>query len=159
MTIRTSILRFAASLLAAGVFLAVALGPGLVLSACGAGGRNGVDDDTNDPRAMCASMSEQWQAAIASLENRCTTVADCMMVGEPGGCACGATVSGDCGTAVARASYMGSDAERLAQRFEAQACNFPSICSCAPTLLDCSPEGQCVFTHQFCLDASDADAP
>ena len=129
----------------------------LLLSACGAGrGNAGGDNDGNDGRLTCATISEQWQASIASLENRCSTVQDCMMVGEPGSCACGATVTGDCGAAVARASYTGSESERLAQRFEAEDCNFPSICSCGPTLLACSPEGQCVFTHQFCLDENDA---
>jgi hypothetical protein len=159
MMIQTSMRRFAYSLLAVSLALGAVVGSGLLLSACGAGGRgNGPGDDSNDPRAMCASMSEQWQASIASLENRCTTVEDCMVVGEPGSCACGSTVTGDCGTAVARASYMGSEAERVAQRFEAEDCSFPSICGCGPTQVECSPEGQCVFTHQFCLDESDAGA-
>ena len=148
-------LRFSISIFILGFIL-----PGLtvLLSACGGGrGNAGGDNDGEDGRQTCASISEQWQASIASLENRCTTVQDCMVVGEPGGCDCGPTVTGDCGAAVARAGYMGSEAERLAQRFEAENCDFPSICSCGPTLLDCSPDGQCVFTHQFCLD-SDAGA-
>lgn len=130
----------------------------LLLSACGAGGRgNAGGDDDADGRLACASMSEQWQAEILALENRCTTVDDCMAVGGPGSCACAATVAGDCGVAVARRSYMGSEAERLAQQFEAENCNFPSVCACGPTRVECSPEGQCVFTHEFCID--DAGPP
>jgi methenyltetrahydromethanopterin cyclohydrolase len=150
--IQTSMLRFSISIFTLLGF--IPLGLALLLSACGGGrGNAGGDNDGTDGRQMCASISEEWQASIASLENRCTTVQDCMVVGEPGGCDCGSTVTGDCGAAVARASYMGSEAERLARRFEAENCNFPSICSCGPTLLGCSPEGQCVFTHQFCLES------
>lgn len=168
--IQRVVLRFGISILGLGLGLgsgsasgpasgpALALSLGLLLAACGAGGRGspGGDNDGNDGRQTCASISEQWQASIAGLENRCDTDQDCMVVGEPGGCACGPTVTGDCGAAVARASYMGSEAERLANRFEAESCSFPSICSCGPTLLACSPQGRCVFTHQFCLDERDA---
>jgi hypothetical protein len=145
-------------MLALGALLGALLAPSVLLSACGAGGRGnqGGDSDGNDGRLACATMSEQWQGAIVALENRCTTAQDCMVVGEPGSCACGVTVAGDCGAAVARTSYIGSEAERLAQQFESENCNFPSICSCGPTLLACSSEGQCVFTHQFCLGESDA---
>lgn len=145
-------LRFSISIFILGFILGFILLTGL-LPACGGGRGNAGGDNDGDGRQTCASISEQWQASIASLENRCTTVQDCMVIGEPGSCDCGPTVTGDCGAAVARASYMGSEAERLAQRFEAESCDFPSICSCGPTLLDCSPEGQCVFTHQFCLDS------
>lgn len=155
---RTSMLRLASAILA----LSAILGPSVLLSACGGGrrGNQGGDNDSNDDRLACASISEQWQGAIVALENRCTTDQDCMVVGEPGSCACGVTVAGDCGAAVARASYVGSEAERLAQQFESENCNFPSICGCGPTLLACSAEGQCVFTHQFCLgsDAGPAGA-
>lgn len=112
-------------------------------------GGGGGGSDGNDEMERCASLSEDWRVAWRRLDNRCTTAEDCMVVGEPGSCDCGPTVTGDCGVATARASYVGSEAERLAQQFY-ESCTFPSICQCAPTLADCSPEGQCVFTNQFC---------
>jgi hypothetical protein len=145
--IHTSALRYGLSSLA------------LLLAACvPGGGAGGTGDGTGNGTASCASMSEQWQTAIVNLQNRCTTVADCMVVGEPGGCGCAATIAGDCGAAVARASYIGSQAEELAQRFAEAGCSFPSVCGCAPTALACSSEGQCVFTHQYCPAGSDAGA-
>lgn len=127
---------------------------GLVLAGCvssDSGGNGG--SDGNDDTERCASLSEEWRAAWRTLENRCSTAADCMVVGEPGSCDCAPTVTGDCGVAAARASYVGSEAERLAQQF-AEGCTFPSICACAGTVADCSPEGQCVFTNQFCPGAA-----
>lgn len=123
---------------------------GLVVAGCvssNSGGNGG--NDGSDETARCASLSEEWRVAWRRLENRCTTAADCMVVGEPGSCDCSPTVTGDCGVAAARASYVGSEAERLALQFY-ESCTFPSICQCAPTQADCSPEGQCVFTNQFC---------
>jgi hypothetical protein len=148
--IQTSMLRFSISIF----FVLSTLA--LLLSACGGGrGNAGGDNDGNDGPQTCASISEQWQTSVAALENRCNRVEDCMVVGEPDGCGCAPTVAGDCGAAVARASYTGSEAESLAQRYEAENCNSPSVCDCGPTLLDCSPDGRCVFTHQFCF-ANDA---
>ena len=130
---------------------------GLVLAGCvsSSGGESG--PDANPETARCASLSEEWRVAWRRLENRCTTAADCMTVGEPGSCDCSPTVTGDCGVAAARASYMGSEAERLAQQFY-EGCMFPSICQCAPTLAECSPDGQCVFTNQFCTAAPAGEA-
>lgn len=123
---------------------------GLVLAGCVSGnsGENG-GPDGNDDTERCASISEEWRVAWRSLEHLCTTAEDCMVVGEPGGCDCAPTVTGDCGVAAARASYVGSEAERLAQEFYGS-CTFPTACQCAPTVADCSPEGKCVFTNQFC---------
>lgn len=131
---------------------------GVVLAGCvsGSGGSAG-GADANPDTARCASLSEEWRVAWRRLENRCTTAADCMTVGEPGSCDCSPTVTGDCGVAAARSSYVGSEAERLAQQFY-ESCTFPSICECAPTLADCSPDGQCVFTNQFCAAAPDSEA-
>lgn len=131
---------------------------GLVLAGCVSGSSGGESGPDADPdTARCASLSEEWRVAWRGLEHRCTTAADCMTVGEPGSCDCSPTVTGDCGVAAARASYMGSEAERLAQQFY-ESCMFPSICQCAPTLAECSPDGLCVFTNQFCAAAPAGEA-